>query len=361
MAIIDLYLSRLNHNLGVIRSKLQPKTKIIGVVKANAYGQGVVPIAQNLIEQGIDYLAVAYASEGIALRSAGIDCPIMVFYPQRETFAVLLQHCLEPVLYSRQTWLAFMDCVERQRIPKYPVHIKFNTGLNRIGFSWEDREWLLEQLQQSKLQVESIYSHLAASEEVRPHIPTEKQGEHFQKIRSFFLPHYPNTVFHLLNTSGVFNYPEWQWDAVRVGIGLFGFANRKSWDQQLKPIARLHAPISQIHSVDKGAYVGYNQGWKALRPSQIATLPIGHADGIGREFGLGKGRVIIHGQLLPIIGNVCMDLVMVDVTDCNCSEGDAAIFFDADHTLNEWAEVGGTIPYELLHRLSPRITRVIHP
>lgn len=360
MTALDLHLPHLAHNLSVIRAKLKHDTRIIGVVKANAYGQGVVPIAQKLVDEGVTYLAVAYVSEGIELRAAGIRCRIMVFYPQPENFSSLLHHCLEPVLYSPSVWTLFSEIVRQNRIPNYPVHIKFNTGLNRIGFAPEEVYWLLKDGQNNALEIVSVYSHLAASEESKPHTPTHLQWEQFEKIKAPLAAAYPKVWFHLLNTSGVFNYPEWQMDAVRVGIGLYGYANQPEWDCQLKPVAQLRATITQIHSLKKGDSVGYNQGWQAPNKGQIACLPIGHADGIGRHFGHGKGAVRIHGQQAPIVGNVCMDMLMVDVTHIDCQPGDSVVFFDAENGLSQWAQAANTIPYELLTGLSNRIPRHIH-
>ena len=360
MTALDLHLTHLAHNLSVIRAKLKEDTRIIGVVKANAYGQGVVPIAKKLVDEGVTYLAVAYVSEGIELRAAGIRCRIMVFYPQPENFSALLHHCLEPALYSPSVWTQFFKIVQQNHIPDYPVHVKFNTGLNRIGFAPEDVNWLLEQQQNTSLEIVSIYSHLAASEEPKPHSPTRLQWKQFEKIKAPLAAAYPKAWFHLLNTSGVFNYPEWQMDAVRVGIGLYGYANHPEWDCQLKSVAALRATIIQIHPLEKGDYVGYNHAWQATKKGLVACLPIGHADGIGRQFGHGKGSVWIHGQQAPIVGNVCMDMLMVDVTHIDCQPGDPVIFFNADHNLIEWAQTANTIPYELLTGLSNRIPRQIH-
>lgn len=359
MTALSLSLPALVHNLSLLRTKLQSNTQLIGVVKANAYGLGSIPIAKKLVAEGVAYLAVAYAAEGMELRKAGIQCPIMVFYPQPAHFTAMLQHCLEPVLYNRYSWEAFDLCLQQQQIASYPVHLKFNTGLNRIGFSMEKIPWILTQLDQSRFELRSVYSHLAASEEAQPHQPTLQQFEQFQKIKSEFEARYPTVFYHLLNTSGVFNYPEWQFDAVRVGIGLYGFANQPQWDVQLEPLAKLTATIIQIHDLKKGETVGYNNSWTAPKPSRIATLPLGHADGIGRQFGNSKGKVRIHDRYAPIVGHVCMDLLMVDVTDLACKEGDTAVFYDKISPLQNWAEAGQTIPYELLTSLSPRIQRQI--
>lgn len=359
MTALSLSLPALAHNLSVLRSRLNNSTQIIGVVKANAYGLGSIPIAKKLVEEGASYLAVAYTAEGIALRKAGLHCPIMVFYPQPDHFNALIQHCLEPVLYNRYSFEKFSQCLKQQQIPSYPIHLKFNTGLNRIGFTEGECSWLLNELPKTPFELRSVYSHLAASEEAVPHQPTQKQFEAFQKVKSQFENQYPTAFFHILNTSGVFNYPKYQLDAVRVGIGLYGFANQPQWDEQLKAVATLTAKIIQIHNLKKGETVGYNQAWTAPKPSRIATLPLGHADGIGRQFGHGKGQVRIQEKYAPIVGHVCMDMLMIDVSNIACEEGDTAVLFDNKSPLQNWAETGQTIPYEFLTGLSQRIPRLI--
>lgn len=359
MTTLTLSLSALTHNLSLIRTKLHSRTRLIGVVKADAYGLGSIPIAKRLIDEGVTYLAVAFASEGIALRQAGIRCPILVFYPQWDCFPSLIQHCLQPVLYSQDCWKAFCKTAQLQKVVHYPVHVKFNTGLNRIGFSFNDCEWIAKQLENKTLALQSVYSHLAASEEAQPNAATTAQWKGFQKIKSFFETREPNVFFHLLNTSGIFNYPHWQMDAVRVGIGLYGFANRPEWDLQLEPIAKLETHIVQIHSIKKGETVGYNPSWVASEERQIAVLPLGHADGIGRQFGNGKGKVRIHNQYATIVGNVCMDMLMVDVSSIACKVGDPAVLFDKQSPLQHWATTGDTLTYEVLTGLSKRIARKI--
>lgn len=359
MKILQIHLPNLVHNLNLIRSKLHPKTQLIAVVKADAYGQGAVPIAQKLVAEGVDLLAVAYAEEGIALRKAGITARIMVFYPQKENCNALINHCLEPVLYSKAFLKTFLKSIPLQKLKAYPIHLKFNTGLNRIGFLPTETQWVLDQIKGTPVEIKSVYSHLAASEENKPHPQSMLQWERFQEICTFFKQAVPGVHFHILNTSGVFNYPEWQLDAVRVGIGLYGYANHPNWESALKPIASLKATITQVHHLQKGDYVGYNQGWVATKVTTIATIPIGHADGIGRQFGHSVGSVFVKGKEAPIIGNVCMDLLMVDITETGGSEGDEVIFFDPDKNLKQWAKKGKTIPYELLTGLSQRIARQI--
>ena len=345
---------KLHHNYTALRAKLNPSTKLIAVVKANAYGNSANTLAKSLEDFGADMLAVAYAQEGVALRKAGISIPIMVFYPQAENLKELTEHQLEPVLYNLHTLHTWLEVCNEIKQKDNPVHLKFNTGLNRIGFSEKDFETLEKHC--SLLNVKSIYSHLSASENPKPCRYTNKQIEKFKTIE-----HWGKTVFasppmfHLLNTSGVFNYPELQRDAVRVGIGLYGFANQAEWDKELLPISELSSRLCQLHSVKKGESVGYNQGWIAPRDSRIGVIPIGHADGIGRQFGKETTPVWINGEKALIVGNVCMDLLMIDVTDISCSIGDRVILFGAEHTANDFATAGATLSYELLCGLGPRI------
>ena len=358
MTQLTIDLNALTHNYHQLRKLLPQYTKMIGVVKANAYGFGAVEIAKQLEALGCEYLAVAYAKEGIALRKAGIETPIMVFYPLRENTDRLVQYRLEPALYSMAFISAFKTTVEANGLKNYPVHLKCNTGLNRIGLSESELNDFLDQLPKLPFQVNSVYSHLAASENEQPCAFTSLQIDRFKQLQSLIKSKVETPpFFHLLNSSGCFNYPGAHFDAVRVGIALYGFANHNDWDKALKPIASLSTSIIQIHTIKKGESVGYNQGWFAPKDSRIAVLPLGHADGIQRAFGRGKGGVWIRNQWVPIIGNVCMDLFMVDVSEVKCSIDDHAIIFDQMHPASILAEKAGTISYELFTGLGQRIER----
>ena len=343
-----------------MRSKILPKTQLVGVVKAAAYGSSSVAIAKRLVKLGVSYLAVAYVEEGEQLRKEGIKIPIMVFYPQINNLESLLTFCLEPCLYSQALMENFKSILLKKKIKQYPIHIKYNTGLNRLGFSPDQCDWVIEQVKDNCFKVESIYSHLAASEAKRPSSLCERQIELFKALKTKHekLSDQP-PKFHLLNSSGVFNYPEYQFDMVRCGIALHGFANHPHWEAELKPLGVLQSTISQIHQVKKGGFIGYDHGWKAPNDTKIATLPIGHADGIGRHYGHHKGSVLIHGKQAPIVGNVCMDLLMVDVTTVDCKEGDTVEFFGLTKKASAFAQDGNSISYELLSSVGPRIKRVL--
>ncbi len=358
---LHIYLANLDHNFNVIRNQLSSNTAIFGVVKAWAYGSDMIRIAKRLEQLGVDYLAVAYAEEGEILRKGGIDLPILVFYPQSEGLKTIIDANLEPSLYNISLFKKFHQLLKQKNRKHYPVHIKYNTGLNRVGFNPSQAAWVLEQFKRNEFDLKSVYSHLATSES------TENNSNNSQQIQAFLTikkqhEDNPNThpKFHILNSSGIFKNSQYEFDAVRCGIALHGFTNHPELDQKLKPLASLHSTISQIHKVKTGDYVGYDLGWKASKDSVIATLPIGHADGIARHFGHEKTQVLVNGRSAPIVGNVCMDMIMINISNISCKEGDTVVIFGPEHTASEFAISGGTISYEILSGIGPRINRVFH-
>jgi len=359
--VLEIDLNALTHNFEYLKSKLEKNTKFLAVVKAFAYGSDAEQIALHLQELSVDYFAVAYASEGIALRNAGITTPILVLHPQPINFKGIIDHCLEPSLYSTRVLKSFISCAKKENQSNYPVHIKFNTGLNRLGFWENDVDYILSELKDSRsIKVTSIFSHLAASEDLDEKEFTKKQLSSFKSNSKKLIDSLGYKPFlHLCNTSGILNYPEAHYDMVRSGIGLYGFGNSKKENNNLKPIASLKSVISQIHLIEKGETVGYNRSFKSANFKKIATIPIGHADGIGRHYGNGKGFVFINERKASIIGNVCMDMIMVDVTHIECSEGDEIIIFNNQHTAENLAESANTISYELITSISRRIKRKI--
>ncbi len=359
--VLEINLSALTHNYHYLKSKLQPETKFLAVVKAFAYGSDSVAIAKHLETLGVDYFAVAYTQEGVALRDAGIRTPILVLHPQSLNADTLIDRCLEPSIYSARLLKDFIATAEKRGQTNYPVHIKFNTGLNRLGFGEQDIAGITEQLRATKaVQAKSIFSHLAASEDLTENDFTALQINRFKTFTETFKRLSGTTPWmHLCNTSGIINYPEAHFNMVRSGIGLYGFGNCDEEDANLQPIASLKSVISQIHEVDKGHSVGYNRAFTTSRKERIATIPIGHADGVSRIYGQKKGFVYINDQKAFIVGNVCMDMIMVNVTDINCQEGDEVIVFDAKYKANTLAESAATISYEILTALSQRIKRII--
>jgi len=359
--VLEIDLRALEHNFRYLKGRLKPETRFLGVVKAFAYGSDSVTIAKKLEALGADYLAVAYVKEGVVLRDAGIRTPILVLHPLPVSFEEMIERCLEPSLYSSKILSEFLQAAEKQGQTDYPVHLKFNTGLNRLGFVFDDVDHLAEQLNsQRQIKVVSILSHLAASEDHDEKVFTQKQIDTFEKISLEINKKLEDRPFrHLLNTSGIINYPEAQYDMVRSGIGLYGFGNEAKIDAQLQPVATLKTVISQIHSIASGESIGYNRSYIATAPRLTATLPLGHADGIGRQYGNGKARVTVHGKKAPIIGNVCMDMIMVDVTNIVCKEGDEVIVFGGGYTADTFARDAATISYELLTGISQRVKRKI--
>ena len=358
--ILEIDLKALKHNFEFLKSKLKANTKFLAVVKAFGYGSDSVEIAKYLQNLDVDYIAVAYVKEGVVLRNAGITKPILVLHPQTVNFKLLIENCLEPSLYSPKILKEFIIVSNEENQTNYPVHIKFNTGLNRLGFEENDVAFITDELKKtSSIKVKSIFSHLAASEDLNEKEFTLNQIDSFKKITVEFeksIGYKP--WLHICNTSGILNYPEVHFDMVRSGIGLYGFGNSDKENKNLKPIASLKSIISQIHHIEKGETVGYNRGFKSETFQKTATIPIGHADGIGRQYGNGKGFVMVNGKKAPIVGNVCMDMIMVNITNIDCKEGDEIIIFDRYNTAEDLAKTANTISYELITSVSQRVKRV---
>ncbi|GAA4305506.1 alanine racemase [Aestuariibaculum suncheonense] len=358
--ILEIDLKALEHNLNHLKSRIPQQTKFLAVVKAFAYGSDACEIANHLQHLNVDYFAVAYTNEGVALRNAGITKPILVLHPQTVSFSTLIEHQLEPNLYSPKILEEFIEVASRLNYSNYPVHVKFNTGLNRLGFSESQVNYLAETLKAtSVIKLTSIFSHLAASEDLNERDFTLNQINTFKRIAEILTEAISfKPMMHMCNTSGILNYPEAHFDMVRSGIGLYGYGNSEKENRNLKPISTLKTVISQIHHIQPGESVGYNRAFISETPVKTATLPLGHADGIGRPYGNGKGYVIINGKKAPIVGNVCMDMIMVNITNIDCKEGDEAILFDAQNTAEDLAETARTISYELLTAVSQRVKRV---
>ena len=359
--VLEINLNALEHNYNFLRKKLQPTTKFMGVVKAFAYGSDAAVVAKKLESLGANYFAVAYTSEGIALREAGIQLPILVLHPLAANFDSLMQYQLEPSLYSKKILLDFIAAASKANQDHYPIHFKFNTGLNRLGFTKDDVAFIGETVNSTNaVMVASLFSHLAASEDLEEQNFTLGQIQNYISITQALEPLLGYTPLrHILNTSGIINYSEkYQFDMVRSGIGLYGFGNDAAIDPQLQPIATLKTVISQINTITAGESVGYNRAFVAAETTKTATLPIGHADGIGRQYGNRNASVLINGKKAPIIGNVCMDMIMVDVSNIDCNEGDEVIVFGKGQSAEAFAATTGTISYELLCSISQRIKRV---
>ncbi|MFB9052093.1 alanine racemase [Formosa undariae] len=359
--LLEIDLNALEHNVTYLKSRIHSSTKFMAVVKSYAYGNAAVDIAKHLETLNADYFAVAYTYEGEQLRTSGVTTPILVLHPQAVSFNTLIENCLEPNLYSLKVLKEFVATAEVLNQKEYPVHLKFNTGLNRLGFSEAEIPEILSILKHTEaIKVTSLFSHMGASEDLNEKAFTIQQIETFKRISDLLLNQLPyKPMLHMCNTSGILNYPEAHFDMVRSGIGMYGFGNSEIENTHFKPITTLKTVISQIHHIPIGESVGYNRGYISDSPLTTATLPLGHADGIGREYGNGKGFVAINGQKAPIVGNTCMDMIMVDITNIDCQEGDEVIVFGDYPTAEEFAATANTISYELLTGLSQRIKRVV--
>jgi alanine racemase len=360
VTVLEIDGKALVHNLNYFKGKLEAATKILAVVKAFGYGSDGVQVAK-FLEHKVDYFAVAYTHEGVALREAGVQTPILVLHPHLQNLSAIIDFNLEPGLYNFTIFNAFLKLAHEKDILQYPVHLKFNTGLNRLGFSAQEVPKILIQLKENTaLKVQSLFSHLAASEDLDENVFTSGQIEQFTAIKEELyagLRYRP--LLHLLNTSGVVNYPQAQFDMVRIGIGLYGFGNDEKETKHLKNTHNLRSIISQIHTIAVGETVGYNRAFTAKSITKTATIPLGHADGLSRRLGNTKGFVRINHQKAPIIGNVCMDMIMVDVTSIECSEGDEVIVFNTQEMIQHIAAISGTIVYETLTAISPRVHKTL--
>ena len=366
--IMEVNLNALVRNLNYYRSRIKPTTKLMAMVKAASYGAGKVEVANTLQFNNVDYLTVAYADEGVELRRNGIMLPIMVMNPEEESFDNIIKYDLEPDIYSFRVLDSFYEtaklfCGPNDRVN---IHVEFDTGMHRLGFSGRDVDQLVERLSQCEdvLNVKSTFSHLACADDHSMDEFTRGQIDRFKEWSSALksgLGH-EEIWCHILNSAGIVRFGDAQMDMVRLGIGLYGVApdNDPTVQSQLTPVSRLKTRVSQVKAIPRGDSAGYNRRWIADRDSRIAIIPIGYADGLSRRLGYGNGKVLVNGQEAPIIGSICMDMSLVDVTDIQCKEGDEVIIFGDARLLNQMSEAAGTIPYEILTSVSPRVKRVYY-
>lgn len=357
---LEIDMNALEHNYRYLKSLLQPETLFLSVIKANAYGHGMIPIAKKLQELGTDYFAVAYVEEGVELRDNGITKPILVLHPQEHTLETCIDRCLEPVIYSVPLLEAFSAFAKAKNQQSYPIHIEFNTGLNRIGIDPDELEQTIAIIKASPaLKIRGLQSHLAASEDAAENDFTQSQLTIFEKISKEITNHfnYP-IIHHTSNTSGALNFNEAHYNMVRCGIGLYGYGNDPEHDKHLVPVASLYSVISQVRSIEAGESVSYNRKFIATKPMTYAVIALGHGDGIARIYGHGKGSVMIHGKIAHTLGIICMDMFMVDVTDIPCAPGDEVKLFGKKHTASMFAETANTISYELLTHMQQRLKRI---
>jgi alanine racemase len=359
---LEINLNALTHNFNFYKRQLAPGTRVMVMVKAFAYGGGAAEIANHLQTLGADYLAVAYTDEGVSLRKQGIRLPIMVLNPVEESFDLLYQYQLEPVVFSPEFFRKLGVFAQHQAL-QLSIHLDLDTGMNRLGFEIAQLEELKTLIQQyPQLHLASLYTHLVGADEEAHHDFSLQQLEQFMKMSESIcsiLPYRP--LRHALNSAGIVRYPDYQLDLVRLGIGLYGVEVTGKHDRSLKAVSTLKTTISQLKTIAPGATVGYSRKGSLPEGGRIATLAIGYADGYDRRFSQGKGYVLIHGKKAPVIGNVCMDMVMVDVSGIpEAKAGDEAIVYGEQISLKELADQIGTIPYELLTNISGRVKRVYY-
>jgi len=346
------------NNFNYFRSFLQPGTKTICMVKANAYGSGDIEIARTLQHNGCDCLAVAVADEGAVLRREGIDIPIVVMNPEINSFHKILEHNLEPEIYSFRLLEQMIKEAERQGINEYPIHIKIDTGMHRLGFEPAEIDQLIERLKSQKsVMIRSVFSHLSGADDAKFDAFTEEQIKKFKEVKEKIDNAFPHKIiYHILNSAGTERFSQYQFDMVRLGIGLYGISAVNS--PKVEEVCTLKTNILQIKHVPATETVGYSRKGTFKRDSVIGVLPIGYADGYNRKLGNGEGKILVNGQLVPIVGNVCMDLCMIDLTGVEAQEGDTVTVFGKGYSFKNLASQLDTIPYEILSNVSRRVKRV---
>jgi len=357
--VMEINLDAMIHNFNFYRQRISPKTKMVAMVKAFSYGTGSVEVARILQYHGVDYLAVAIADEGIELRNNGIETPILVMNPEEHSFDAMIENNLEPNIYRFSLLEKFDEALKRNAVNNFPVHIKLDTGMKRLGF--DNEEELLKVIEyirsQNRIFIRSVFSHLAVSDDPSNDEFTKEQFERFERFSKLISDSFDYKILrHILNSSGIERFPEKEFDMVRLGIGLYGIS--PFLQNKLKNVATLKTTISQIRNVKPGETIGYGRRGIASDPMKIAVLPIGYADGFNRHLGNGIGKVVINGSKAPVIGSICMDMCMVDITGIKAKEGDKAIIFGEELPVTELAEWLKTIPYEILTSVGQRVKRI---
>jgi alanine racemase len=357
--VMEINLDSMIHNFNFYRQKLSPGTKIVAMVKAFSYGTGSVEVARMLQYHGIDYLAVAIADEGIELRNNGIETPILVMNPEEHSFDAMIENNLEPNIYRFKLLERFDEALKRNAVNNFPVHIKIDTGMKRLGFDNEqDLMKVVDYIRKgNRIFIRSIFSHLAVSDDPSNDAFTREQFRRFDRFSRIVSNSFDYRILrHILNSSGIERFPEMELDMVRLGIGLYGVS--PLFQKELKNVATLKTTISQIREVQRGETIGYGRRGIAADIMKIAVLPIGYADGFNRHLSCGNGKVFINGFKAPVVGSICMDMCMVDITGIYAQEGDKAIIFGEELPVSELAEWLKTIPYEILTSIGQRVKRI---
>ena len=356
---LEVNLSAIIDNLNYYRSFMKPETKMICMVKASAYGAGSVEVAKTLQDHRVDYMAVAVADEGADLRKAGITSNILIMNPEMSSFHMLFRYGLEPEVYSFGLLDALIHAAKKEGVTNFPIHIKLDTGMHRLGFDPEkDMEELIDRLKnQTAVIPRSVFSHFVGSDSDDFDAFSTLQFERFDKASTTLQSAFSHKILrHICNSAGIEHFPERHLDMVRLGLGLYGINPRNN--QMLHNTTSLRTTILQIHDVPKGDTVGYSRRGILTRDSRIAAIPIGYADGLNRHLGCGRGYCIVNGKRAPYVGNICMDVCMIDVTDIDCKEGDTAEIFGDNLPVTELSDLLDTIPYEILTSVSNRVKRV---
>lgn len=359
--VLEINLNAILHNINYHKSLLKPNTKMMAMVKANAYGLGSYEISEFLQHHHIDYLGVAFADEGVELRKKGITTPIIVMNPEQHSYQTIIEYNLEPEIYSFRVLELFYEAVQKSGYDKkYPIHIKLETGMHRLGFKDFELDQLSETLSEKNLKVQSMFSHLSSSDMPEEREFTMNQFKVFDKNSSYLIEKLGYTPLrHILNSSGITSYTDHQYDMVRIGIGMLGESPDSEIQKQLQSVVSFKTVISQISMVEDGESVGYSRRFKADHLTKIATIPVGYADGIPRLIGNQVGSLGVNKTLAPIVGNICMDMMMINVENVpNVKEGDMVTVFNAKPSLKEFAGYCKTITYEVLTSISPRVKRI---
>ena len=358
--ILEVNLNALVDNLNYYRSFMKPETKLVCMVKADAYGAGAVEVAKTLQDHRVDYLAVAVADEGVTLRRHGITQNIMIMNPEMTAFKTMFDYDLEPEVYSFRLMEALIQAAEKQGITGWPVHIKLDTGMHRLGFDPEkDMDALIHRLQhQNAIIPRSVFSHFVGSDSVDFDRFSAEQFRKFDTASAKLQAAFSHKILrHICNSAGIVHFPERHLDMCRLGLGLYGY-DPMGADAPLRPVSTLKTTILQLRRVPKEETVGYSRKGILKRDSLIAAIPIGYADGLSRHLGRGAGYCLVNGQKAPYVGNICMDVAMIDVTDIPCQEGDSVEIFGDHLPVDVLSNVLDTIPYEVLTAVSGRVKKV---
>ncbi len=360
-AQLELNNANMLYNYKYFRSKLKDTTKLLILIKANSYGHGAVEFATQMEKAGADYFGIAHPIEGVELRQGGIKIPILVLTAGTDSFEEIVDYNLEPSLPTIGAVRKFNDYLKSRNIESYPAHIKLDTGMHRLGFMKDELPELIEYLKDKpRIKVQSIFSHLAASDDPQHDEFTRGQYEMYKKHASMIdavLDYKP--IHHILNSAGIERFSEYQMDMARLGIGIYGIS---AVDQaNVKPAASLTCKILQIKElVPADGTVGYGRHGKLDTPKKIATIPLGYADGLNRHYSRGNAKFCVNGQLVPTIGNICMDMCMIDITGVDAKVGDKVTVFGDKPTANDMAKLLDTIPYEIFTSVARRVKRVVY-